>query len=75
MDTPFEYGEAKDQPIVYVRQIAVADLPEELREQAHGADTVYAVHGSDGERIALVHDRALAFTLARQNEMAPVSVH
>ncbi|MYA88929.1 MAG: DUF1150 family protein, partial [Boseongicola sp. SB0662_bin_57] len=37
--------------------------------------TVYAVHSSDGERLALVKDRSLAFILARQNDLAPVNVH
>ena len=30
---------------------------------------------ADGERLALVKERALAFILARQNELTPVSVH
>ena len=75
MNTPFDMTDAKAKPIVYVRPIAVADLPKDLREQAPGMDTVYAVHGADGARLALVGDRSLAFTLARQNDMAPVSVH
>lgn len=75
MDTPFEMPEVKTKAIVYVRPIAVAELPAELREQATGRDTVYAVHGADGERLALVENRTLAFSLARQNDMAPVSVH
>ena len=62
-------------PIVYVRAVQVSDLPEELRDQAGGIETVYAVHGADGERLALVKDRRLAFILARQNDMAPVNVH
>lgn len=61
--------------IVYVRPVAVASLPQELREQAPGIDTIYAVHGPDGERLALVRDRNMAFFLARQNELSPVSVH
>lgn len=61
--------------IVYVRPVEVADLPQDLRDQVPGVTRLYAVHGADGERLALVRDRALAFTLARQNELAPVSVH
>lgn len=60
---------------VYIRAVATAELPPELREQAPGLAQIYAVHGADGERLALVRDRKLAFMLARQNEMAPVSVH
>jgi hypothetical protein len=62
--------------IVYVRAVALEDLPEELRLQAPpGRDHVYAVHDSDGQRLALVGERSLAFALARQNDLAPVSVH
>ena len=61
--------------IVYIRPVAVQDLPEEVREQALGAETIYAVHAEDGERLALVKDRKLAFILARQNDFAPVTVH
>lgn len=63
------------QPVVYVRAVSVATLPDEVRRQAEGTDTIYAVHGEDGERLALVRDRGVAFFLARQNEMLPVSVH
>lgn len=77
MNEKFEFGpeaEAENQ-IVYVRPVAVADLPKEVREQAMGLDTLYAVHSADGERLALVRDRTLAFVLARQNDLAPVNVH
>ena len=36
---------------------------------------LYAVHDADGQRLAVVRDRRLAFVLARQNDLAPVSVH
>lgn len=61
--------------IVYVRAVKVEDLPEEVQEQAEGLEELYAVCDTDGERLALVKDRALAFVLARQNDMAPVTVH
>lgn len=61
--------------LVYIRPVAVQDLPEEVQEQAEGAETIYAVHAADGERLALVKDRKLAFILARQNDFAPVTVH
>ena len=61
--------------IVYVREVKVADLPHEVQVQAAGLDHLYAVHDESGERLALVKDRALAFVLARQNDMAPVAVH
>jgi hypothetical protein len=79
MDTRYEFGPefggGSGRKIAYVREVAVADLPEELQEQAGDLTTIYAVHDADGERLALVADRRLAFHLARQNDLAPVSVH
>lgn len=60
---------------VYIRKIATETLPQEIRSQLPGVDAMYAVHDTDGERLALVQQRSLAFMLARQNELTPVSVH
>lgn len=75
MDHPFDFGPESGDRIVYVRPIAVADLPEPLRQQAAGLETIYSVNRPDGERLALVRDRQLAFALARQHDLAPVNVH
>lgn len=75
MDTRYDFGTETDRPIVYVRPVRVDDLPEEMRAQLGGATTLYAVHNVEGERLALVRDRALAYLLARQNDMEPVAVH
>ena len=79
MNTPFESASgdwsAIPRDIVYVRPVSVADLPAEVQEAAMGATELYAVHSAQGERLALVKDRRLAFLLARQNDLAPVSVH
>ena len=76
MDTPqrfpSEFGEDR---IVYVRPVSVDDLPEEIRAQTGETDNLYAVHASNGDRLALVNGRRLAFALARQNDMQPVNVH
>jgi len=61
--------------IVYVLPVAVADLPDEIRNQAEGVETLYAVHRPDGARLALVANRHLAFALARENDMVPVNAH
>lgn len=53
----------------------VADLPAEVQAQIGGLTTVYSVNRPDGERLALVADRKLAFALARQHDLAPVNVH
>lgn len=73
---PFEKSEIGN--IVYVKAVAIDDLPlsiqDQAREQADGADTLYAVHREDGEQLALVVDRDLAYMLARENDFAPVAV-
>ena len=74
MNTKFDFGQETDNT-VYIRRVAVDSLPAEVKEQVEGVDSLYAVHGADGARIALVKDRGLAFFLARQNELTPVSVH
>jgi hypothetical protein len=61
--------------IVYIREVAVADLPAEIQAQAEGLDTIWSVHRPDGMRVALVRDKDMAFALSRQHEMVPVSVH
>jgi hypothetical protein len=74
MNHPFpQVGQGSDR-IVYIRPVPVADLPEEARAQVSG-DSVYAIHDADGNRLAFVADRKLAFVVARQNAMEPVSVH
>lgn len=60
---------------VYVKPILVTDLPREVRDQAEGLEQLYAVHDADGQQLALVGDRKLAFELAKQHDYAPVMVH
>lgn len=74
MHTRQDIGPAADR-IVYVRKVAVSDLPAEVQSQATGLDALYAVHDANGERLALVKDRNMAFILARQHDLAPVTVH
>ena len=59
---------------VYVSAVKVSDLPEKVA-QGISEDQIYALNNSNGERLALVKDRSLAFVLARQNELHPVPVH
>ena len=75
MNTKFEDLPEATGNIVYIRRVEMDSLPDEVREQAAGLDSLYAVHGIDGERLALVKDRDMAFFLARQNDLSPVSVH
>ncbi|MEM9010472.1 MAG: DUF1150 family protein [Pseudomonadota bacterium] len=73
MNTPYVPTSLDQAKIVYVRQISRNDLPEDL--QAEAPETLYAIHGPNGERLALAADRSLAFAVARQHDYAPVSVH
>ncbi len=75
MDVKFEALPESERSIVYVRPVPVSDLPAEVQAQIGGLNTVYSVNRPDGERLALVADRKLAFVLARQHEMVPVNVH
>lgn len=75
MDVKYPHLPEAENRIVYVRPVAVAALPDAVRAQLGDMTTVYAVHGEDGEQLALVANRDLAFALARQHDMAPVSAH
>ncbi len=75
MDHTFDFGADAEDRIVYVRSVNPEDLPDEIREQIGDAEILYAVHNEEGERLALVKDRSLAFVLARQNDLTPVAVH
>ena len=68
--TPFT--EPKGRPIVYVRELAEDEMPDELR----GTEArLYAVHDAEGNRLAVAPDRRVAFALAKRNDMRPLSVH
>lgn len=75
MDVKYEALPEAEDRIVYVRPVKAEDLPDEIRPQLGGLTELYAVYSADGEQLALVRDRAMAFVLARQNDLAPVSVH
>lgn len=75
MDVKIDLFDETAEKIVYVRPVRVSELPDEIKAEIGELNEVYAVHDADGERLALVRDRALAFVLARQNDLAPVNVH
>ncbi|MEL7488942.1 MAG: DUF1150 family protein [Pseudomonadota bacterium] len=77
-----EFAELGGRKLVYVRTVIARDVIDDLAEEDGAATldipenaTLYSVHSADGERIALVGDRDIAFAAARQHEMNPVSVH
>jgi len=73
MNEPYNFEKLVEDRIVYVREADMSDLPSDVTLPEDG--TLYAIHGANGERLALVADRKLAFRVARENEFAPVSVH
>ena len=75
MNTPSHFADGPADKLVYIRTVPTSDLPDEIRSQTGALDHVYAVHTAEGERLALVRDRKLAFLLARQNDLSPVSAH
>ncbi len=74
MDTPINFTSTGEK-VVYVKAVQVADLPDEVKASADGLKQLYAVHDADGQQLALVADRKLAFVLARQHDMTPMTVH
>lgn len=72
MKNPFEHVE---NPIAYIRKVPVEALPDPIRAQLPPQAQVWGGHNDQGEVLALAGDRQLAFVLARQNELVPVSVH
>ena len=69
--------EALGGSLVYVRSVEMDELPSEVQDEARegGLERLYALHRADGEQVALVGDRSLAFNIAIQNDLQPVSVH
>jgi len=67
--------------LVYVRPIKAAEiiasaLPTQIESFELDPDqTLYAVHRADGERLAVLTDKAAAMAAALAHELAPVSVH
>ena len=74
MNTKFEFPESAE-ALVYVKEVEVASLPDEVRAEAGDREHLYAVHNAEGEQLALVADRTRAFVLARENDLSPVTVH
>ena len=67
--------------LVYVREIRASDVMADVAlSTAKGLSvdpeaTLFAVHGADGERLAVMMDRESAFAAAVAHELEPVSVH
>lgn len=71
----FDFDAEVGERIVYVRSVTLAELPDEIRERVGALEQMYALHNINGDRLALVKDRAVAFQLAREHEVTALSVH
>lgn len=68
--------------LVYVRAVKAQDVLKDVEAVAKDAgarfepdQTLYAVYGADGVRLAVLSAREEAFATAVAHELAPVSVH
>lgn len=61
--------------IVYLKPVATADLPDEVRAQAGDTKMVFAVHNGEGEHVAFVANEAIATHLAAEHKMQLVTLH
>ncbi|AYG94267.1 DUF1150 family protein [Brevundimonas naejangsanensis] len=67
--------------LVYVRAIRASDVLADARVEAASDveidpdQILYAVHGADGERLAVMLDRETAFAAAVAHDLEPMSVH
>ena len=75
MDTKFYNMPEANNPIVYVSPVRTEDLPDDVRSQLGDLEIVYSVSRTNGERLALVGSKKMAFALAREHDFDPVSVH
>jgi hypothetical protein len=79
--TSKDFAELGAPNLVYVREVSgaevIASAPVDAIEgfELSPDQTLYAVHGADGARLAVVTDRETAYAAARAHELDPVSVH
>ena len=66
------FTDPNGQPIVYVREVATDELPDELKGTPA---RLFGLHDADGRRLAVTPNRSTAFALARRNDLTPLSVH
>ena len=75
MHSKYDFSHFDTDDLVYIKTVAVTELPLELQRQVGADKTLYAVHKADGERVAVVENRALAYSLARDNDLTPMTLH
>jgi len=76
-----DFAELGAPDLVYVREVKASELLAESPVldsadlQINPEQILYAVHGADGARLAVLMEREEAFAAAVAHELAPVSVH
>lgn len=76
-----DFAELGAPDLVYVREVKASELLaespvlESADLQINPEQILYAVHGADGARLAVLMEREEAFAAAVAHELAPVSVH
>ena len=75
MHSKYDFSHFETDDLVYIKTVAVTELPLDLQRQVGPDKTLYAVHKADGERVAVVENRALAYSLARDNDLTPMTLH
>lgn len=61
--------------IVYLKPVDVSDLPQEVQAEAGELTTLFAVHNTKGEQVALVANPQIAAHLAEQHNMRIATLH
>ena len=75
MHSKYDFSHFDTDDLVYIKTVEVTELPLDLQRQVGSDKTLYAVHKADGERVAVVENRALAYSLARDNDLTPMALH
>lgn len=75
MHSKYDFSHFDTDDLVYIKTVAVTELPLDLQRQVGPDKTLYAVDKADGERVAVVENRALAYSLARDNDLTPMTLH
>ena len=75
MHREYDFSHFDTDDLVYIKTVEVTELPLDLQRQVGSDKTLYAVHKADGERVAVVENRALAYSLARDNDLTPMTLH
>jgi hypothetical protein len=76
-----DFAELGAPSLVYVREVKAAEVlagtPVDVIEgfELDPEDVLYALHGADGVRLAVLSDRDSAYAAAIAHELTPVSVH